>query len=156
MNKPIYIFDIDGTVALIDHRVHILDEKYDSDRWRRFYAACDQDLPNTPVIKTMERLKLCGAEILFFSGRSDEVRGKTVEWLAEHTSFMSFELTPAVLSMRQLGDYTADDELKRSWLDGMLPEDRNRITAVFDDRDKVVKMWRDSGLCCFQVADGNF
>jgi hypothetical protein len=52
-----------------------------------------------------------------------------------------------------------DDELKEEWLDaydlpGLLP--RDEILCVYDDRDKVVKMWRRNGLPCFQVAEGNF
>jgi len=27
---------------------------------------------------------------------------------------------------------------------------------VFDDRDKVVNMWRENGIPCLQVAPGNF
>jgi hypothetical protein len=34
--------------------------------------------------------------------------------------------------------------------------DRMRLMCVFDDRDKVVKMWRDEGVACFQVAPGEF
>jgi hypothetical protein len=30
------------------------------------------------------------------------------------------------------------------------------IVCVFDDRQKVVDMWRDMGLTCMQVAPGNF
>jgi len=29
-------------------------------------------------------------------------------------------------------------------------------SVVFDDRDRVVKMWRENGIRCFQVAEGNF
>ena len=32
----------------------------------------------------------------------------------------------------------------------------NRILCVFDDRTKVVNMWRENGLSCFQVAPGDF
>lgn len=39
-------------------------------------------------------------------------------------------------------------------LDGTLP--RERIAMVFDDRDKVVAMWRRQGLTCLQVAPGDF
>jgi hypothetical protein len=28
--------------------------------------------------------------------------------------------------------------------------------CVFDDKTKAVKMWRDLGLTCFQVAQGDF
>ncbi|PRE44164.1 hypothetical protein [Burkholderia multivorans] len=153
--KPLYIFDIDGTVALIEHRRHILDRD-DRLKWRDFYAACDKDLPNEPVIRTLEGLRHAGADIWFFSGRSDEVRDKTVAWLAHHTSFMSWELDGPMLTMRAKGDYTADDELKRQWLDAMLIDDRRRLVATFDDRDRVVAMWRDAGVTCFQVASGEF
>jgi hypothetical protein len=49
-----------------------------------------------------------------------------------------------------------DDELKESWLNNPEIIDKNRVVAVFDDRDKVVKMWRKNGIPCFQVAEGNF
>lgn len=153
--KPLYIFDIDGTVALIDHRRHILDRE-DRQKWRDFYAACDKDLPNEPVIRTLEGLRHAGSDIWFFSGRSDEVRDKTVAWLAHHTSFMSWELDGPMLTMRAAGDYTADDVLKKQWLDAMLVDDRRRLVAVFEDRNKVVAMWRDAGVPCFQVAPGEF
>jgi hypothetical protein len=154
VSHPLYIFDLDGTIALIEHRKHIL--AWESrDKWRHFYAACDKDWPNDPVINTMERLRHAGAEIWFFSGRSDEVRAKTTEWLCKHTSFLSWELDTA-LTMRAEGDYTADDVLKKSWLDGMLVDDRRRLVAAFDDRDRVVAMWRAAGVPCFQVAPGEF
>jgi hypothetical protein len=153
--KPLYIFDLDGTLANIEHRKHYLEYKNDPHRWRRFYAACGDDQPNLPVLKTMESLRHAGADIWFFSGRSDEVRDLTVDWLAYHTSFMSHEIDQ-VLMMRRAGDYTADDELKEQWLNGMLVDDRLRLLAVFDDRDRVVQMWRRNGVACFQVAPGEF
>jgi len=61
-----------------------------------------------------------------------------------------------MLTMREEGDFTPDDELKEKWLHGMLQEDRLRLVAVFDDRDRVVQMWRRNGYACFQVADGEF
>lgn len=153
--KPLYIFDLDGTLALIDHRRSVILDKEDKHRWERFYQLCDKDSPNLPVIQTMERLRHAGAEVWFFSGRSSEVREKTIEWLAEHTSFMTFDLDE-ILVMRDIGDSTPDDVLKKRWLDDMLIDDRKRLVAVFDDRDRVVKMWRDNGVMCFQVAEGDF
>jgi FMN phosphatase YigB (HAD superfamily) len=152
--RPLYIFDLDGTLADCKHRQRILDEKYDNNRWRRFYAACDKDAPIHPVIQTMERLRRF-ADVWIFSGRSAEVRDKTVAWLTENTSFMSWELETALM-MRQEGDHRADDIVKREWLDGMLWDDRQRLVATFDDRDRVVAMWRAAGVPCFQVAPGDF
>ncbi len=33
---------------------------------------------------------------------------------------------------------------------------KDEVFLVVDDRDKVVKMWRDLGLNTFQVAPGEF
>jgi phosphoglycolate phosphatase-like HAD superfamily hydrolase len=153
--KPLYIFDLDGTLAHIEHRKHMLEDKLDPNRWRRFYAACDKDSPCAAVINTMNSLRIAGCEVWIFSGRSSEVREKTVAWLCEHTAFTPHELEIA-LTMRDEGDYTVDDELKLSWLNEMLIDDRNRLVAVFDDRNRVVQMWRDAGVTCFQVAPGEF
>lgn len=152
---PLYIFDLDGTLALIEHRRPILGEAT-RDRWLRFFDACDRDAPNTPVIATMEQLRRSGAEVWIFSGRSDVVRAKTVAWLARHTSFTEEELDGPLLTMREASDTTADDLLKRRWLDAMLLDDRQRLVAAFDDRERVVQMWRASGVACFQVAGGSF
>lgn len=152
---PLYIFDLDGTLALIEHRRPILGEAT-RDRWRRFYDACDRDEPHVPVIATMEQLRRAGAEVWIYSGRSDEVRAKTVAWLARHTSFTEEELAGPLLTMREASDTTADDVLKRRWLDAMLLDDRQRLVAAFDDRERVVQMWRANGVACFQVAEGGF
>lgn len=34
--------------------------------------------------------------------------------------------------------------------------EKYHINYVFDDRNQVVKMWREAGFRCLQVADGNF
>ena len=156
-DKPLYIFDVDGTLALIDHRVHYLDQNDNPNRWRQFYAACDKDKPNTPVITILNNLLFLGADVLLFSGRSEEVRDKTVNWLSENTSLTSYQVREeGFLTMRREMDYTPDDVLKESWIDNMLVDDRRRIIAAFDDRDKVVAMWRRKGITCFQVAEGKF
>lgn len=154
--RALYIFDLDGTLALIQHRRHYVERERGKQDWKGFYAACVYDEPNDPVLRVMELLRQTGAEIWIFSGRSDEVRTQTVAWLAKHTSFMTHDLAGPMLTMRAEGDYTADDVLKRSWLDAMLAEDRQRLQCTFDDRDRVVKMWRSAGVACLQVADGEF
>lgn len=152
--RPLYIFDLDGTLSLAHHRQPILDNADDPHRWDKFYDACDKDAPNEPVILVMQQLRYF-ADVWIFSGRSARVRAKTVDWLAKHTSFTEWDLETA-LRMRDEGDYTADDVLKKQWLDAMLVDDRERLVATFDDRDRVVRMWRDNGLTCFQVAPGAF
>lgn len=146
--KPLYIFDLDGTLALIEHRRHFVENR--ANRWKEFFAACVDDAPNTPVIEVLLSLLWNESDVLIFSGRSDEVRKETEDWLDKHVTH------GLALRMRKKGDYTPDDVLKRQWLDELSPADRHRLVAVFDDRNRVVKMWRAAGVPCFQVADGEF
>ena len=152
LNPSLYLFDLDGTLAHIEHRKHFIEGERKS--WSRFYKACVDDTPNTPVIATMELLLAAGCEVQIFSGREDSVRKETVAWLTQHTSL---NMRATTLLMRPTGDSTPDDELKRDWYENALTAgERRRLVAVFDDRDKVVAMWRSMGVPCFQVAPGDF
>ncbi len=144
--KDIILFDLDGTLALIEHRRHHVEGK--KKRWRDFFAACTDDAPNEPLIALLRTLHAHYA-IWIVSGRSDEVRAQTEAWLER------YRVPHHRLIMRKEGDYTADNILKIGWVDGgRIP--RERILCVFDDRDKVVKMWRQAGIPCYQVAEGDF
>src|SRR4051812_33760219 len=119
--KPLYIFDLDGTLALTDHRRGLLPD------WPAFYRACTGDTPNAPVVRTLKELRRAGAEIWIWSGRSDEVEAQTVLWLGVNVGLR------LQLRMRPEGDFTPDEKLKEVWLNEMSPQDRKRLVAVFDD-----------------------
>ena len=87
--------------------------------------------------------------MVIFSGRDNISEKETIKWLRSHG------VEPDMLRMREHDDFTPDDVLKKSWLDEVFP-DKSQVLCVFDDRDKVVNMWRREGLTCFQVAPGNF
>lgn len=151
---PLYIFDIDGTLCNIEHRLHYLETK----DWDSFYKACEDDQPNRPVIEVLNTLLASGADIYLFSGRSEIVREETIRWLSRYTYYPIHELrrNETLLTMRSERDYTEDHILKESWLHFMLKEDIDRLVGVFDDRKRVVDMWRSHGIACFQVAPGEF
>lgn len=155
--RPLYIFDLDGTLALIEHRLHYIQNKPKD--WRSFFASVKDDKPNLPVIKTLQALRKSGAECWIWSGRSDECREQTIEWLKEHGCWFPFEFgfpAPERFRMRKAGDYRDDVVVKGEWLSEMDPPEFNRLTGVFDDRSRVVQMWRDAGVLCCQVASGDF
>lgn len=153
--KPIYIFDLDGTLALIEHRRHFVEGK--AKDWRSFFAACVDDMPNPPVIRTLQNLYRSGAEIWVWSGRSDEVRAETESWLERHGIWRCLPwMAPERFLMRKAGDHQPDVDLKAQWLSEIEPPEYKRLTAVFDDRARVVQMWRNAGIACFQVAAGEF
>ena len=59
------------------------------------------------------------------------------------------------LILRKKGDWRTDWVVKYEIYREQL-ENHYNIQYIFDDRDQVVKMWRDIGFTCFQVAFGNF
>lgn len=147
------IFDIDGTLALRGAR-----DPYDMTR-------VGEDEPNLPVQKiflllSLGALVLPGAspdapplEFIFTSGRDESARQQTEMWLQHHviSEHQQFRLL-----MRAIGDNRPDHEVKLEMLYKLRIIWRYNIIAVFDDRDRVVKMWRDNGVACFQVAPGDF
>lgn len=94
MSRHLYIFDIDGTLALIDHRRHFVDGSRGKQDWKAFYSACVDDEPNSPIIRVMEGLRQF-ADVWILSGRSDEVSEQTVEWLVKNTSFFTSDFDSA-------------------------------------------------------------
>lgn len=147
--KPLYIFDLDGTLADCSHRVHFITE-CDPKDWTAFFAASEGDSPIRPVIEILKSLRYHGKEVWIWTGRSDEAREATEAWLSDYVG------PGLVMRMRVAGDHTHDDVLKASWLDEMQPEDRRRLWGVFEDRARVVAMWRANGVRCFQVEAGEF
>ena len=154
MKKKTVIFDLDGTLALIDQRREISTKENGKMDWDIFFDPknIEFDLPNHSVIEMAKMLKEQGHSIVIFSGRSKVTKIATMEWLDR------FGVPHDVLKMRPDNSefkFMPDDKLKQHWLDQLFPV-KDNILCIFDDRDKVVKMWRDNGLTTFQVAEGNF
>ncbi len=148
-SRPLVIFDLDGTLALVEHRLHHI--RGARREWSRFFAACTDDSPNSPVVALLRSLhREAGWEVRIWSGRSDEVRAETEAWLRRH---VGIELP---LIMRLRGDHQPDVTLKESWLLALSPADRARLRFIVDDRDAVVQMWRRHGVVCLQCAEGRF
>ena len=56
--------------------------------------------------------------------------------------------------MRRKNDNRPDEIIKKEFVVELNILDK--IFLIFDDRDKVVRMWRSMSLTCFQVAEGFF
>ena len=145
----IYIFDIDGTLADLSHRLHFIQSK--PSNWTAFFAACYKDTPIQEVVMTARLLHETGAKIVMVSGRSDEVQVQTADWFREHG------VPCDVLYMREQGDHREDAVVKAELLADVIADDpENSIVAIFEDRKQVVAMYRSKGLRVFQVAEGDF
>jgi len=147
--KKIVIFDLDGTLALIDSRRELSIKDNGKMDWDTFFnpKMISLDDPNTPVIQ-MTKLLSSTHRIWILSGRSDVTHQATIDWLAKHN------VTYDHLVMRPQNHlYLPDNDLKQMWLDSI---GKDNVAMVFDDRNQVVDMWRQNGLTCFQVAQGDF
>ena len=146
----IYIFDIDGTLCDISHRLHFIESEPKD--WRAFYAACTADRPIVEVIQVALALQ-SNHNIKLITGRSDEIREQTARFVHGQRIFFSD------LLMRKAGDHREDAVVKSELLDELLARGRysmDAIGGVFEDRKSVCEMWRKRGLRVFQVADGDF
>ena len=149
LDKKIVIFDLDGTLALIDKRRKISTKDNGKLDWGKFFDPdmIDLDDPNTPVIQ-MAKLLSSSHRIFILSGRSDVTQHATFDWLRKHNvPFDHLVMRP------QNHLYMPDNDLKQMWLDNIGVDN---VAMVFDDRQQVVDMWRKNGLTTFQVADGDF
>lgn len=132
------IVDLDGTLCLRRDR-----GPYDETRVLT-------DAVNGPVLATVRAFHRYGAQIVFTSGRRETCRADTEQWLAEHLDGIDYTLI-----MRPADDHRSDDLVKYDlYLRHIF--DQFHVIAVFDDRDRVVAMWRQVGLTCMQVAPGDF
>lgn len=144
-----HVFDIDGTLSLVGARAECL--RRSPKNWDEFYARCGEDLPNEPVLHLLRALMfdLTLVRVVLLTGRCESCRMTTVEWLATHLGYL---LPSHMLLMRPDGDFRPDTVVKPELLAkaGITPD------IVYEDRDSMVDYWRSSGVCCLQVAKGNF
>lgn len=148
------IFDLDGTLADASHRMHYIKDK--PKNWTMFFKECVNDTPIHDIIQLYKYLSGLNYKIFIVSGRSDEVRQETEDWLAKYVGPKYY-----TLYMRKEGDHRPDWKVKHEILQTKVCGPAWGITIrdikyVFDDRDQVVNMWRANGLRCLQVASGAF
>ncbi len=150
--KNTIIFDLDGTLALIDERRELSTKpngKIDFDKLHD-PSLIKHDKPNWPVIKMAQLFAEQGFNVVIFSGRSDKTKFTTRSWLSNNrVPFHKLVMRP-----HKTMNFIPDEILKKDMLDKHA--DIDDVFLVVDDRNKVVKMWRDLGLTVFQVAEGDF
>ena len=152
MNKVI-VFDIDGTLANIEHRRGFVASK--PKNWKAFDAGIPNDKVNEPVAAIfrtfLTRVGLGNAvDIVLASGRNERSRQATEDWLYEN-GLIGYQK----LYMRKADDFRSDDIVKREILDEIIADYGRKPDMVFDDRPRVVRMWREAGIFVFNVYQGD-
>lgn len=141
----VVICDLDGTLGDIQHRaIHAVNKD-----WPRFNGLLGED----PVIHaTAELLRAYMARgyiVVLCTGRSEEYRDATIEWLNRN------EIQWHRLLMRPRGNFESDTLIKP----GLVVEAGytvDRVLMILEDRWKMVETWRSMGYTCWQVAPSTY
>lgn len=146
------IVDVDGTLALRNNR-----SPFD-------YEKAGEDSPDFRMCNIIKSLIESDEnyQVFFLTGREDigNCRQITEDWIGTHVypkhghaGFLPKDNWK--LLMRSEGDHRPDEVVKKEIYENRIAPWYN-VVAVFDDRDKVVKMWRGLGLLCVQPYWGDF
>ena len=137
----VVICDIDGTVALRNDR-----SPYD-------LSKVSEDTFDPRMISVLRYFMDAGVKVIFVSGRegTEQCMKDTTQWIGDN---IGWEKDWNIL-FRVEGDHRNDAIVKEEIYDQCI-KDKYNIVAVFDDRDRVVKMWREKGILCCQVYYGDF
>lgn len=140
------IVDLDGTLALNKSGRPYYGKEADEGY---LLDTCVEDVAN--LIANITCVSDCGPAIIIMTGREGTTLGKknTGKWLIDNGIIYD------KLLMRKEKDYRPDEIVKRELFD-MHIRGKYYIDCVIDDRDKVVKMWRELGLLCLQPWEGKF
>lgn len=141
------IVDIDGTLAHMNGR-----SPYD-------YSKVTTDIVDEHVrdivrlwtfnVKNVISEDFNTGYVIIVSGREDSCKDETYNWLVDN--YVPFD----ELYMRKSGDMREDSIVKKEIYEEWI-KPRFNVKFVLDDRDRVVKMWREQGLKVLQVAEGDF
>lgn len=154
--KYAVIFDIDGTLSDCGHRKHYIEASKKD--WKSFFyrdlVLKDLVIKNVrfflELILTHTRVNYHKPVYIFLvTGRDEKHREVTEKWLSTNNIYYHD------LLMRKNGDKREDFKVKKELYKTRIEPVYN-VISVFEDRTQCVKMWRELGLTCFQVADGDF
>lgn len=136
------IFDVDGTLALNSEGRSFYDmERVDEDEADPFMACVADALYNYGVERNGDHYPT----VIIVSGRSEDARKKTEEWLSRN-------LIPYDhLFMRPEGDTRPDAMIKEEIYHNDI-EPTYAVLGVFDDRNSTCRVWRKLGLRVAQLG----
>lgn len=149
MKKLTLLWDLDGTLANCDEFVHHL--RTDPKNWDKWNEHILHHTPYWDMVHLFEMYHACGHVNFIITARMENVRRDTEAWL----NIVGIQDKHEGLFMRGMTDYRPDYEVKLDVLNTLRSQGIEPDIA-FEDRGSVVQMYRENGLRCFQVSDGNY
>lgn len=145
------ICDIDGTLTKVGDRIKCLEQSPKD--WDSFYARCGEDDPNFNILKIIWELERNPfIRILYCTGRRKSCSDDTKSWLQTYCAFHHVIYRPD-------GDHRHDTEVKPEMLANYMNTmgiSADDVLFILEDRNSMVKKWRELGYTCLQVSEGDF
>ena len=124
--RPLAVFDVDGVLADVRHRVHHVERRPKD--WDAFFAAAVDDPPLEQGL-ALARASAQDCEVVYVTGRPERCRRDTLDWFRRHG------LPEGRLVMRDPGDRRPARFAKPQLLRRLA---RGRVVAVVVDDDEQV------------------
>jgi hypothetical protein len=132
--RPVAVVDIDGVVADVRHRLHLLEQEPKD--WDGFFGACGDD-PALPQGIALVLALRHEHDIVWLTGRPERIRETTETWLRRHG------LPSGPIFMRGDADRRPARQTKREIVREI--SQQRRIAMIVDDDPAVVRELQDHG-----------
>ena len=140
--RPLAVFDVDGVLADVAHRLHHLEARHKD--WDGFFAAAGDDPPLATGVDLAITLA-ADHELGYLTGRPESLRRVTTDWLQRHG------LPAGPLWMRPRGDYRPARVMKLDALRRLRPGPE-AVEVVVDDDEQVVAALRSAGYAVLHAT----
>lgn len=141
MTRPVAVFDLDGVLADVRHRLHHLERRPRD--WDAFFGAVAEDPPlETGVALARESARDC--DVVYLTGRPERCRADTLAWLERQ------DLPAGTLEMRRERDRRPARTAKLERL-RRIAADRV-VAVVVDDDPQVCRAYEAAGFTVLRAT----
>jgi predicted kinase len=148
--KTCVVFDMDGTLANISHRLPCVRNFNNDPNWKKdwgaFFRLVHNDVLREDIFQEYVKAKGEGHDIIIVSGRPETVRKATEAWLTKHNIY------PDRMIMRPASDSRDDTIIKQEIIDKYL--EKSKIVKWYDDRPRVIRQVQSNGINVINVGGG--
>lgn len=135
MTRPLAVFDIDGVLADVRHRLRHVERR--PKNWDAFFDAAVDDPPLAQGV-ALARASAQDCEVVYVTGRPERCRADTLAWFARHG------LPEGTLSMRRGRDFRPARVAKLELLRRLAGE--RTVAVVVDDDEQVCDAYEAAGF----------
>jgi hypothetical protein len=134
-DRPVAVFDLDGVLADVRHRLHLVEGR--PKKWDAFFDAAVADPPLAPGVQ-LARASAEDCDLVYLTGRPERCRADTLAWLDHHG------LPPGPLMMRRSRDFRPSRVAKLEQLRRLAT--KRTVAVAVDDDAQVCDAYEGAGF----------